>query len=125
MAEHASSCAQRLRSGSTDENGVIMPLVGILHQQQRMAEAEAVLEEALERLPRSPRLLVGLGFLQMQDDARVGSALTHLRRATELSPTDRFATNNLCDATLRSGANAIAACQSAVRPYRPIRRCAA
>ena len=106
---------QRLRAAPTDESGAILPLVGMLHQQQRLAEAEAVLEDAVVRLPRSSRVLVGLGFLQMQDNARLGSALTHLRAALELAPADRFATNNLCDATLRSGADAIAVCRSAVR----------
>jgi tetratricopeptide (TPR) repeat protein len=106
---------RRLQAAPTDENGAIMPLVGLLHQQQRLAEAEAVLEDAVAQVPRSSRLLVGLGFLQMQDDDRVGLAMRHLRAALELSPTDRFATNNMCDATLRSGADAIAVCRDAVR----------
>ena len=101
-----------LRKGS---DTVTMSLVSLLHGQQRLAEAEAVLEQAVGRLPKSASVRTGLGYMYMQESARLTTALEHLRKAAEISPGDRFATNNLCDATLRSGLDGLIECERAVK----------
>eukprot|EP01045_Picozoa_sp_COSAG04_P008344 COSAG04_NODE_459_length_14010_cov_5.397311_9_plen_629_part_00 len=111
---------QELRAKLAADPGseaAIMPLVGLLHQQTRWEEAEDILEAALPQLPRSHRLFTGLGFFQMQDDDRLGSALENLRKAVELAPRDHFATNNLCDVHVRlqKGDEAVSVCKEAVR----------